>query len=774
MSNAQSPAPTFGVIDSMKQIIRANQKLKVGSDLLAKNYYDLAGYYRISNPDSALRYYEMVLSYAEKKHNDTLVGNIQERLGNLYLQKGMAYTALEYFLRNYRIYDKMGIAKSKAYALCDIGNVYYAYSMFEIALKYYTMSLNTFQSIQDKPGQAVIYNNFGLVNLALQKYDSAIYYFQLSLRLRRQLGNQFDILHTKAYIARAYLEKGNPEEALRFLDEILFVLSNISLPYEEEKEYKIAFLLLRGKAWMDLKQIETARENYLSALKIAEDAKAEYSMAEIYLSLAILSNAENKSEQANEFAHKALKLASKTKNFSVYRNSFYFLARLHERMNHPQLSSEYYKKSFLYTDSLLKETTKRKLEDVARAIELYELQVQAEKAKERHKQQRILWIIIVGILISLLSGIAVYLRVMARLRKEFENIANSSFEGLIIHNNGKIILLNRKAEQMFGFKKNEMIGKSVYDFIVPEYTEYVKDLVNSDKEANYHAQIRHKNGSSTDVEVLSKPIMFKGQTFRVAAIRDITQVQRLVRDNRILSTAVEQMHEMLIITDKEANIIYTNSAFEKITGYGRQEVIYKNPCLLKSGTYSKEFYEDMWKTLIAGKIWSGEFLNKKKDGRLYWIKSIITPVKDEQGVTMYYASVSEDITVQKEAAEELRRKDLLYRQLASNLPGSAVFLINKDWEFVLAEGQALIDLGLSSSDFEKKNVESIITADFVDNELGSWHDLLHRVFEGQTISYQTRFGKLDFQITLMPLTDFNGHYRLVLMLMQDITQALHK
>ncbi len=768
--HAQSKDNEPRVIDSMKRIIHANRKIQASSSMLLRNIVDLAGFYRISNVDSAILYYEKSLKWAEEAKVDTLIGYVLEQLGNLYLQKGMSYTALEYFFRNYKLSESKGKKAAMAYALCDIGNIYYSSGLYDVARKFYRQSLRIFQSTNDKYGQSVIYNNLGMIMGALKHYDSAIYFYTQSLRLRQQIGDQFSILHSRTYLAETYLNQNKPEEALRLLDEILFVMNNITLPYGEEVEYRIAMYLLRGKAWEAMKQYGSARENYDAALKLAEKVYAGSSLAEVYFHLALLARLEANYQEAAMLAEKALNLAKLHKNVGVYRNALYQLAWLNERLNRPILASSYYKQSFFYTDSLFQETIRTKLSDVAKAIELYNLQVQKEKEEEHHRRQKNLWITLVVFLFLLFLGVMAYLQVVARSRREFENIANASFEGILIHEKGKIIHLNRRAEELFGRSANQLKGQLAYDYVVPEFREYARDFGESDSEANYQAQIQRPDGSVVEVEILSKPIIFRNRRLRVAAIRDITRLQRLIRENIILWTAAEQMPDMLIITDREGKIIYANAAFEKISGYNLQEVKGQNPRILKSGEHDIGFYERMWKTLNAGNIWSGELLNRKKDGTFFWARTVISPVKDENGIIMYYASVSEDITEKKAAIDELRKKDLLYKQLASNLPGVAVFLINREMKFELAEGKALADIGLKPSDFENKSVDDVVYA----GSQGPLNEILKKVFDGQMITDNTNIGHKDFKIILAPLADPHGQIIRALMLMQDISESLQR
>jgi len=123
---------------------------------------------------------------------------------------------------------------------------------------------------------------------------------------------------------------------------------------------------------------------------------------------------------------------------------------------------------------------------------------------------------------------------------------------------------------------------------------------------------------------------------------------------RKFSRIIEQSPTSIVITDLEGNIEYVNPRFCAISGYKYEEVIGKNPRVLKSGETPAEGYSELWKTISNGQVWRGEFHNKKKDGSLYWEFAHIAPVKNEQGRVTHFISIKEDIT-SKKAIDESRK-----------------------------------------------------------------------------------------------------------------------
>ncbi len=130
---------------------------------------------------------------------------------------------------------------------------------------------------------------------------------------------------------------------------------------------------------------------------------------------------------------------------------------------------------------------------------------------------------------------------------------------------------------------------------------------------------------------------------------------RLAADSLLsLSRAIEQSPVSIIICDPRGRIDYVNPKFETATGYQRSEVIGKNPRMLQSGDKSKEEYQEMWATLLAGQTWQGEFHNRRKDRTLFWEQASISPVYNDQGELINYVAVKEDITERRAVAADLR------------------------------------------------------------------------------------------------------------------------
>lgn len=121
----------------------------------------------------------------------------------------------------------------------------------------------------------------------------------------------------------------------------------------------------------------------------------------------------------------------------------------------------------------------------------------------------------------------------------------------------------------------------------------------------------------------------------------------------IILRSVEQSGASFFITDADGVILYANPAFEQVSGWKNEEVIGKKPDMLKSGEHPQEFYKDLWKTVKAGKPWSGRLVNRKKDGSLFNEEIRIYPVRNEAGEIKHFFTLRHDITKEVELETQL-------------------------------------------------------------------------------------------------------------------------
>ncbi len=143
-----------------------------------------------------------------------------------------------------------------------------------------------------------------------------------------------------------------------------------------------------------------------------------------------------------------------------------------------------------------------------------------------------------------------------------------------------------------------------------------------------------------------------GRNRVVVTLQEITALKAAEEERALLSTAIEQAAESVVITDRAGMILYVNPAFEKTTGYSRREAIGQNPRILKSGRHDGAFYKNMWDTLQQGETWHGKFVNVRKDGKPYTESATISPIRNSQGEIEHYVALKLDITREARLEEQ--------------------------------------------------------------------------------------------------------------------------
>ncbi|MCB1175681.1 MAG: PAS domain S-box protein, partial [Leptospiraceae bacterium] len=233
---------------------------------------------------------------------------------------------------------------------------------------------------------------------------------------------------------------------------------------------------------------------------------------------------------------------------------------------------------------------------------------------------------------------------------------HSAIKMLINPKDGRILEANHSAAVYYGYSKEELCQKSIMDLNVLNRAEILARMENArERKTNiFEFQHRLKDGQVRDVEVHSSPIHLNDSMVLYSHIRDITEYKEQSRRLTMLSTVVEESPAYIVITDPDGIIEYCNRAFETVTGYSAAEAIGQTPRILKSNKMPIEFYEKMWATLLAGEVYRGEIINKKKNGELYWEEAIISPVRNEQDKIIHFFAIKQDVTDRKKTMQDLQ------------------------------------------------------------------------------------------------------------------------
>jgi len=178
-----------------------------------------------------------------------------------------------------------------------------------------------------------------------------------------------------------------------------------------------------------------------------------------------------------------------------------------------------------------------------------------------------------------------------------------------------------------------------------------------------------------------------------------SSLQDALNPSRLFLPALNAAANAVVIADRKGRIVWINRAFTELTGYTAQEVIGQNPRILKSGTHGSDVYDQLWRTILSGRVWRGEMVNRRKDGSLYYEDMTVTPVRDEFGSIGHFIAIKQDVTAHRQAEFELARSADRYRSLANSLP-EIVIETDIQGNITFANANALQLLGYSSEDLQ--------------------------------------------------------------------------
>jgi diguanylate cyclase (GGDEF)-like protein/PAS domain S-box-containing protein len=220
-------------------------------------------------------------------------------------------------------------------------------------------------------------------------------------------------------------------------------------------------------------------------------------------------------------------------------------------------------------------------------------------------------------------------------------------------------------ERMRGFKAEEVIGRHVSELMTPQSMEIIRQktaqrsqITGTDIASNtlsFVLEQKCKNGDTIWTEVRSTAERdAQGEITGYRGItRDITDRRRAQSELQLAASVFTHAQEGIMITAPDGTILEVNAAFTDITGYTREEVVGRNPRILKADLQSTAFYQELFHTLKESGRWHGEIWNRRKDGTVYPQTETISAVLDEAGTLQHYVSLFSDITALKEQQKRL-------------------------------------------------------------------------------------------------------------------------
>ena len=326
---------------------------------------------------------------------------------------------------------------------------------------------------------------------------------------------------------------------------------------------------------------------------------------------------------------------------------------------------------------------------------------------------------------------------------------------------GKVKLWNTAAEQMFGWRECEVLGRA-YPAIPAEsraeFEDEMRHVLNGATIQSKLVRRQRQDGRQFDARLWAAPIHNeRNQVIGITKILEDVTVQEAAEERLLLQSAVLQATaNSIVITDDQGTILWTNPAFSQLTGYGSEEVLGKNPRLLKSGKQDSALYTNMWATITSGNVWHGEVVNRKKDGSLYNEEMTITPVYISNGGITHYVAVKQDVTLRRVAEAALRQAEMQYRFLFENNPLPMWVFDRTTLNFLAVNEAAIRHYGFSRQEFLSMTTADIRPEEDIPRLLKATAQPIHGLREVTLWRHRKKDGTIiDVEIVSHEL-DFHG------------------
>ncbi len=301
-----------------------------------------------------------------------------------------------------------------------------------------------------------------------------------------------------------------------------------------------------------------------------------------------------------------------------------------------------------------------------------------------------------------------------RLNEEYQRalIESSPMAIMSLDRDGKVLTWNPAAERIFGWKASEVVGtmSPLASVGAENDSDTLRNRVLSGEYLEgLEISRKRRDGTTVDLSLSAAPIRDpQGRTIAfINVMQDIAERKELEGERERLRQVIEQSGESVMITDADDAIEYVNPAFEDITGYSRSEALGRSPRFLKSGRHSEDFFAEMWRVLSGGNPWRGRITNKRKDGTLFDVESIISPVRDSSGRIVNYAAVQRDVTHETRLEEQLRQAQKM--EAIGHLAGGVAHDFNNILQAMMGYCE-LLDLSIPEGDRLREYVSELMKA----------------------------------------------------------------
>ena len=235
------------------------------------------------------------------------------------------------------------------------------------------------------------------------------------------------------------------------------------------------------------------------------------------------------------------------------------------------------------------------------------------------------------------------------LYRRYRILFTHSPEAIVVHIDGIVELANDHAASLFGCSSpDQLLQRNINTLVHPDSLDFALErreaMTRGETLEPAEMKLMRLNGSIFEAEVTSSLIQYRSKQAVQVVFRDITAAKQQRHISSIAQAAFQYSHDAIMVTDSHGRIELVNKAFHKLTGYSPQAIKGRCVSILNSGQHDNTFFFRMWKALNDSGEWSGDIVNRKRQGELYIQETFVTAIKDREQHTRHYVCLMRDVT----------------------------------------------------------------------------------------------------------------------------------
>lgn len=684
-----------------QQLISNNDTLvfEVGTKII--------NYYAFFKPDSAFEYIDIILNFARTKHLKNKLALLYTEKGKIYYFLGFQTDATYYFSNALQIYYELNDLYNYSNLLIRLSkSLFYNINDNSYSFKYITEAQEIskrqkFFDVQIKSlyTKSFFYCNSDSLTNAKLALDSA-YFLASSI-------NNIELISDTYWFLGYYYKCRND-----FMNSVNYFKKSTSLAQNQftyiNKSIELCYLYIENNRFYDALALLEKLKN------LAILSRNNVSLIEIYQVFSIIFIKKNDYKTAIEYTQKSLKISKEINHFPSQIENYKTLAELFKKSNFKELSFDAYDKYINCLNSF-NERNKTKNNTILnqnlqillklKNQELLEVQKRIEQIKNKDQKNAIYFLIIIISLLVLLLFILFYLYSLRRKNElRLRQLTEATLEGLYIHDGQKIIEVNNRMLEMTGYTRNELIAKKT-TVLLPEKSQLlVEQKANMYKTVFYQFQLKRKDGSTFDVDLLSKPFQYKGIKAKVISVRDVSQLKTIKKEltetKLLLASLVETSPDGFVILNLDGTIVFASDSFAKIFNRSNKNYFIEMKFLdLFTSANRKKIANDLKQIENGQKIGSQEYLAIKNNIEEFYIECNGNYIKSKDNIITGIFMIVRDVNDRKITEKSLIESQNRFQSLFNNANDAIIIVSSNNFEIVDANPYA-------KNKFKQLNIEN--------------------------------------------------------------------